>query len=524
MSREPVSLKKPTREGISYFSYGRIYFKPTAVKLFGRIHFDISNSFFFSNETEEIERKLDGLYEISRICRMPLHTASRASIGKCLSSLQFYYATQKEILVPWKPTLVEHLKTFEELFIADRGGFIFEPKIGVHEQVAEFDFISLYPNIMLKKNLSAETIHCNCCPHSKLRVPELDYNICEKRTGIVPTSLKILLEKRAAYKRLLKTSTNPKLKAIYGARQCSLKWVLVTSFGYLGFNNAKFGRIDAHIAVCAFDRQILLQIAKIAERHGFRIIHGIIDSFWIQKRNNNNNNAKTQQGEKNNIYDDCLRLKKSIEQETGFIISFEGIYKWIVFVCSKRYNESPVGNQYFGAFENGSLKVRGLETRRHDTPIFLSKFQCEILEIMARGNSVNEVKALMPEVADTFRKYSQLLKENQVPLGELVFTKQTSKNSDEYEYRNTAENNAIQQLCIEDKSLKAGQILKYVITDYYGKHSITKNRTVPIELINEKTTSYDIRRYTELLAENCNSVTRPFGYTIAAKDIAQKCI
>jgi DNA polymerase, archaea type len=524
LSREPIPLKKPTKEGISYFSYGRIYFKPTTVKLFGRIHVDISNSFFFSNEAGEIERGLDGLYEISRICRMPLHTASRASIGKCLSSLQFYHAMQKEILIPWKPTLVEHLKTFEKFFIADRGGFIFEPKIGVHEQVAEFDFISLYPNIMLKKNLSAETIHCNCCQHSKLRVPELDYNICEKRKGIVPTSLKILLEKRAAYKRLLKLSTNRKLKAIYEARQFSLKWVLVTSFGYLGFNNAKFGRIDAHIAVCAFDRQILLQTAKIAERHGFKVIHGIIDSLWIQKKNNNNNNTKIKQGKKNNIYDDYQRLKKSIEQETGFIISFEGIYKWIVFVCSKRDKQSPVGNRYFGAFENGSMKIRGIETRRYDTPTFLSKFQCKILEIMARGNSISEVKALMPEVSDAFIKYSQLLKENKVPLEELVFTKQTSKNSNEYKYRNTVENNAIQQLRIEDKSLKAGQILKYIITDYYGKHSTTKNRTVPIELINEKTTTYDIRRYTELLAENCNSVTEPFDYTITAKDTIQKYI
>jgi DNA polymerase I len=70
------------------------------------------------------------------------------------------------------------------LLIADRGGFIFVPEIGVHEQVAEFDF-SLYPNIMLKKNVSAETIRCSCYPDSKLRVPELDYNICEKRIGIV---------------------------------------------------------------------------------------------------------------------------------------------------------------------------------------------------------------------------------------------------------------------------------------------------------------------------------------------------
>jgi DNA polymerase-2 len=106
----------------------------------------------------------------------------------------------------------------------------------------------------------------------------------------VPTSLKILLEKRAIYKHLKKSTTNQKLKAVYYARQTSLKWILVTSFGYLGFNNAKFGRIDAHIAVCAFDRQIVLQVAKIAERHGFKVLHGIVDSLWIKK---NSNTAKS---------------------------------------------------------------------------------------------------------------------------------------------------------------------------------------------------------------------------------------
>ena len=103
----------------------------------------------------------------------------------------------------------------------------------------------------------------------------------------------------------------------------------------------------------------------------------------------------------------------------------------------------------------------------------------------------------------------------------MVFTKQTSKNSNEYQLnRNTIENDSIQQLDIEGKSLKAGQILKYVITDYYNrrkKYSKNKRRrTIPVELINEKTTtvtaSYDVRKYTELLAETCNSVTQPFGY------------
>ena len=297
LSREKIPLTKPAREGISYFSYGRVYFKPTTMKLHGRIHFDISNSFILNDSG------LHGLYEIARVCRMPLHTAARASIGKCLSSLQCYYATRKGILIPWKPFIAEHFKTLSELFIADRGGFIFEPKIGVHEQVAEFDFESLYPNIMRKYNLSAETISVtvatstttiyddNDTIYSELRVPELGYHICQRRIGIVPTSLKILLDKRAKYKELRNNlgscnssnNNNSELKSIYDARYSVLKWVLVTSFGYLGFNNAKFGRIDAHIAVCAFDRQILLQTAKIAEKHGFRVLHGIVDSIWVKK-------------------------------------------------------------------------------------------------------------------------------------------------------------------------------------------------------------------------------------------------
>ncbi|MGI0049546.1 MAG: DNA polymerase domain-containing protein, partial [Nitrososphaera sp.] len=365
LSRDRIPLARPAQEGTSYFSYGKIHFKPTATRLYGRVHIDLHNSFIWD------EAAMQGVYEVARTCRMPLHTAARASIGRCMSSLQFYHATRNDILIPWKPTLAERFKTYQELLVADRGGFVFEPEIGVYEKVAEFDFASLYANIMMKKNLSAETVGCECCPDSRKRVPELGYNICEKRLGIVPISLKILIEKRAEYKKLRNAGTDPRQKKIYDERQNALKWILVTSFGYLGFNNAKFGRIDAHIAVCAFDRHVFLQASKIAERLGFRVLHGIVDSFWVQKRNA--------------TADDYLELKKTIEQETGFDISFEGVYKWIAFVHSKESTKLPVANRYFGAFEDGSLKIRGIEARRHDTPLLFEKFQLEVLKIMAGG-------------------------------------------------------------------------------------------------------------------------------------------
>src|SRR5215469_11204542 len=103
----------------------------------------------------------------------------------------------------------------------------------------------------------------------------------------------------------------------------------------------------------------------------------------------------------------------------------------------------------------------------------------------------------MPKVKDSFDKYVRLLKENNVGLEELIFTKRLSKNSNNYQQRNTVENNALKKLNREGKSLRAGEVLQYIITDYYQTRS-KNNRAIPVEII-DKRTAYDVKRYTELL-------------------------
>ena len=132
------------------------------------------------------------------------------------------------------------------------------------------------------------------------------------------------------------------------------------------------------------------------------------------------------------------------------------------------------------------------------------------MEIMAQGNNICEVRARMPEVNSVFQKHKKQLQEGRVPLVDLIFTKMLTKDADAYTV-NTAETNAIYQLQDEGRSMRAGQILQYVITDSYRNNS--RKRTIPVALINEKTT-YDSRRYTEVLAGVCNSVTLPFGYFV----------
>ena len=94
LGRDGTLMALPARKGTSYFQYGRIRYKPSAMKLYGRVHIDVNTSFAFS------EAGFEGLFELSRICRMPLHTSSRASIGKALSSLQFYHASKMGLARP----------------------------------------------------------------------------------------------------------------------------------------------------------------------------------------------------------------------------------------------------------------------------------------------------------------------------------------------------------------------------------------------------------------------------------------
>jgi len=481
LGRENIPLKMPKRNGTSYYSYGQIHFKPTSAQLQGRIHIDRSNAFLW-----EAEQSLQAIFEIARTCRLPIQTAARASIGKCMSSVQFYNATKRNLLIPWKPTVSEIFKTRMDLLVGDRGGFILEPRIGAHENVGEVDFASLFGNIMLQKNISAETINCKCCPDSTDMVPDLGYHIC-KREGIVPQSLRILLDKRKKYTKLIETTKNKEQSEIYSQRKTALKWILVTSFGYLGFNNAKFGRIDAHMAVCAFARQLLLQAMKIAEEHEFIVLHGIVDSLWMYKKN-----ATTH---------DYENLRDTIAKETGFDLSLD-VYNWIVFLPSKNNSDLPVANRYFGANKDGELKLRGIETRRRDTPKFFKQCQYDILNLFAKCKSISEIKASISGAKAIQNQYEKQLFTHELSVQDLAFTNKVTRGTGQHK-SNTIQADAVNQLKWEGRTIEPGQNIRYVISDYSRKIS---HRVSPIEFADK----YDAKRYSELLDQCCKSILEPF--------------
>src|SRR5271156_4108984 len=382
----------------SYTSYGRILFKASAITLFGRVHVDKQNSF--------ISEKCDfaGFWELARVTKLPIQYAARTTTGTGISYMQMELAYKDGVLIPEQKAEPEDLKSPDELLCADRGGLVFTPKTGFHANVAELDFVSEYPSIMARFNISPETVNCPCCPDAP-RVPELGYRVCQRRRGITSRVVERLIAKRGELKKLQKTSP-PEAALRFKLQRDSMKWLLVCCFGYTGYKNARFGKIEAHEAINAVARETLLVAKEIAENDGFQLIHARVDSLYVWKEG-----APPE---------DFERLAREMEDKTRLPLAIEAVYRYVVFLPSKRYADVPVPNRFFAVGEDGELKERGLECRHHDTPPLLNRMQHEVLSILAEAHDYESYLQKLEVARTVFAAYEERLASGDVEIKDLV--------------------------------------------------------------------------------------------------------
>jgi len=460
----PMSFR---RGGFSYVSYGTVGWKSKPALLRGRYHIDLDN--FMAPP----DGGLQGLFEFSRVCSVPAQRMARMGIGSIMSALEALVAFRRQIAIPTKEAAPEHFKNALSLIKSDRGGFVMNPKPGIHEDVLEVDFTSLYPSIIAVKNISAETVDPSLS-ETPLEVPEINFGITANRFGIVSDAVAFLLRRRMSY--LSKSSCEDD---IYDARQKAIKLVLCAAFGYLGFKKAKFGRVDAHMATTAFARDILLKAIRLAETKGFEVVHAIVDALWIKGGTDR---------EKNNFISE-------ISEAIGIPAKAKANYRWIAFLRSRANPDVPVPTRYFGVLREGKSKMRGIEARRHDTPQFIAETQIAMLEAMA---NVDLPKASMAALHVLTRSMSLLMK-GEVPINSLVITRRLSKSP--WEYRNRIAQALVawkvKKMGIE---LMPGMELSFVMTE---------NGPSTLDFINAP---LDLRFYRKLLLRASHSILEPFHW------------
>jgi len=470
----------------SYFAYGQVIYRGQQIHLFGRWHIDIYNAVMYH------DYGLEGIWELARVTSLPVQTVARVSPGTGISAMQMVTALRKEILVPWHKQQAERPKTALELLAADQGGLVYQPTIGLHQNVAEIDFISMYPSIMAHFNISPETVGAER-PTAEL-VPELDMIVDREQPGLVPQTLSPLLQKRLKIKSELAAMSKWDMRyKRYKACASAHKWLLVTCFGYLGYKNARFGRIEAHEAVTAYGREILLRAKEAAEDLGFNVLHMYVDGLWVQKPDCSQ-------------VQDFQPLLDEIHERSGLPVALDGIYRWVAFLPSRLDQRVPVPNRYFGVFQDGSIKVRGIELRRHDSPAFITEIQMQMLEILAQAADASHLPNSLPEIYSLLRRKLSDLRAGRVPLEKLLICQRLSREMGEYRSPSPVAQ-AVQQLAEVGKPTRPGQSIRFLYLR--GKPGVYAwNLPEPPDK-----KGVDTAYYAELLLRAAQTVLTPLGAT-----------
>jgi len=278
--------------------------------------------------------------------------------------------------------------------------------------------------------------------------------------------------------------------ARYKAWAAAYKWLLVVCFGYLGYKNARFGRIEAHEAVTAYGREALLRAKEAAEDLGYTVLHMYVDGLWVQK-----DGVRT--------VPDVQPLLDEVLTRTGLPLALDGIYKWVAFLPSRMGPRVPVANRYFGVFQSGEVKVRGIEARRRDTPKFIQQMQLDLIALMGAADP-DQLTACLPGAVDLLQIRLGKLRDGRIPLQELLVTQTLSRELDAYRVPSLAAR-AARQLADEGKETRPGQAVQFLYTR--GKPGVAAWN----QQCSPSPESVDITRYITLLLRAAHTVLQPLG-------------
>jgi DNA polymerase-2 len=494
-----ASLPVLRRKAVSFFNYGHAHYRAPQVHLRGRWHVDIQNCMTYS------QYQLIGAIEQTRLSSLPLQEVARRSPGAAISAMQVLTAMKRGTLVPYQRQKGEIAKTFAEYYRAARGGLVFQPTPGIFRNVAVMDFSSKMASIMIKYNVSPETVVSIDAAGDGMEIPELGVKVLS-RPGLMQETLQPMRDKRLALKKLLKTldKNDPRYhagrlrhkvlanavnkKAVADA----LKWLAVVCYGRLGFANSIFGRINSHEVVSYLSRKMITQAKLLAEEMGYAVHHLYVDSLFVSRADASR--------------EDFQALVEEIEKQTGLPMELENVYAWFAFLSSRQNPNLSVANRFYGIAENGEHKIRGVASRRGDTCAFVARTQRQVIQILAQETDPARLVDALPEVLAFVQERLAALKKKEIPLEELLVEQTLSRELDRYSVLSPMAS-AAHQLQAQGKTVGMGRRIRYI---YIARAPGVCAWNLPSP---PDPQAIDVIRYRELVLRAVQEVLQPIGVT-----------
>jgi DNA polymerase, archaea type len=242
------------------------------------------------------------------------------------------------------------------------GGYTEVRRVGTFSPVVKCDVESLYPAIMLIDNIA----------------PSSD------RLNVFLPLLRTLTTERLEAKRKSSSATGHE-QARWEGLQSSLKVLINSFYGYLGYSRGYFNDFDAAEQVTLRGHQIIRQVTDALERHGARTIEIDTDGVYFEPPSGTA------------TLDHETRLIASISDtlDTGINLAHDGRWQAMLSLRLKNY-------ALLGYDERLYLKGSSLRSRRDE--LFLRQFIEETARSFLRRQENHHARTLYLDIAERIQQ------------------------------------------------------------------------------------------------------------------------
>lgn len=303
------------------------------------------------------------------------------------------------------------------------GGFVMDPVRGFYsDPIAVLDFTSLYPSIMISKNLCYTTLLTKD-QYDELGGTKTPTNnlFCTAKTkeGVLPRILRNLLSTRKDTKKLLKETQDPILRRSLDGRQLALKICANSIYGFTGAMTGQLPCIEISQSTTAFGRDMISLTKKLVEEnfnkragysHDARVIYGDTDSVMIDFAEKDIQKVFSMAREVGKFVSE--RFEKPVSLE------FEKVYSPYLLINKKRY----AGLIYTNPDRPDQIDTKGIETVRRDN--------CELVKTVVE-NCLNKI-LLEKDLEGAKNFVKNVVKDlymEQIDLSQLVISKTYTKSN-----------------------------------------------------------------------------------------------
>ncbi|HKV90199.1 MAG TPA: DNA polymerase domain-containing protein, partial [Thermoplasmata archaeon] len=339
-------------------------------------------------------RSIERGADLATVAHLPLDEGLNGRTSQYIDSLLIPRADRLGVGVP--PTR----RTGRDAPI--EGGYVHAIRPGIYAWVVVLDFKSMYPSIIISRNICFTTLS----PDGTTKSPSgARFVTPDVRVGLIPEILRELLTDRDRFRRAMAGAAAPEERLYFDGLQNAVKILMNSFYGVLASSFYRFTDKEIGSAITSFARDEITSIIKALEADGHEVVYSDTDSVFVR--------SPVPGLEASREFGESISKRFT---RSGITFEFQSVYaSFFSHGAKKRY----VGRT---AWPKDELVIRGYETRRTDAFDFQSESLLEVFDLVLSGNTDGAVARA--------RELVQQARKGDVPAERLVIARSVREESE----------------------------------------------------------------------------------------------